>query len=30
MTFKLPGDPEEQKILLQMDSDQQQIYEMLY
>jgi hypothetical protein len=26
----LPGDPEEQKILLQMDSDQQQIYEMLY
>ena len=30
MTFKLPGDPEEQKILLQMDPDQQQIYEMLY
>ena len=30
MTFKLPGDPEEQKTLLQMDPDQQQIYEMLY
>jgi len=30
MTFKLPGDPEEQKILLHMDPDQQKIYEMLY
>ncbi len=28
-TFNLPGDPEEQKILLQMDPDQQQIHEML-
>jgi len=29
ITFNLPGDPEEQKTLLQMDPDQQQMYEML-
>ena len=29
MTFKLPNDPEQQKILLQMDADQQQLYDLI-
>lgn len=29
MTFRLPNDPEQQHILLQMDSDQQQLYDLI-
>ena len=30
MSFKLPNAPEEQQVLLQMDADQQQIYDLIY
>lgn len=30
MRFKLPHDPEQQQILLQMDADQQQVYDLIY
>jgi transposase len=29
MTFRLPNDPEQQHILLQMDADQQQLYDLI-
>lgn len=29
MSFKLPNDPEKQKILLQMDDEQQQLYDLI-
>ncbi|MDY7009985.1 MAG: hypothetical protein SVV80_04450 [Planctomycetota bacterium] len=30
MSFKLPNDPVLRRILLQMDADQQQVYELIY
>ena len=30
MTFCLPNDPEHRRMLLQMDSKQQQLYDLLY
>ena len=30
MRFKLPHDPEQQQILLQMEADQQQVYDLIY
>jgi len=30
MTFRYPNEPEEQRILLQMDADQQKLYDLIY
>ncbi len=30
MTFRYPNEAEEQRILLQMDADQQQLYDLIY
>lgn len=29
MSFKLPNDPEQQQILLQMDAEQQKLYDLI-
>src|SRR3989339_2039569 len=30
MSFRLPNDPEQKKVMLQMDADQQQLYHLIY
>ena len=30
MSFRLPNDPEQKQIILKMDADQQQLYDLIY